>query len=248
MPPMTSTTTSARSTSDSASAVSSARSTTASRSASTSRTATPTSSRRRTDARAPGRRLRREQPHHLRADDAAAEDGDAQGRVGGHGRGHGTASSRIGRERPQDRGASRLSGRAVRAVGRSAEVERQQVVLGLAADEHPRRRRRRRRPPAGAARGCSWTPSTARRRPSPATASRSPARTSAGSWTSCTTMSPLSQCLPTTRASTVAGVRQPADDLRVVLRAVQGGADVVAHAAVDRHVGADACRRRSARA
>ncbi|CPU67997.1 Uncharacterised protein [Mycobacteroides abscessus] len=34
------------------------------------------------------------------------------------------------------------------------------------------------------------------------TASRSPARTSPGSCTSWTTMSPLSQCLPTTRAST----------------------------------------------
>ena len=54
MPPITSTTTSARSTSDSASVVSSARSTTASRSASTSRTATPTSSRRRARRGRPG--------------------------------------------------------------------------------------------------------------------------------------------------------------------------------------------------
>ena len=250
MPPMTSTTTSARSTSDSASVgqqrpvddgvalgVDVAH-------------RDPDQLERRADPGGEVVGLRREQPHDLRADDAAAEDGDAQGRVGGHGRGHGTASGRIGRERPQDRGASAgrraarsgrwSAGSAGRSGGASALVEREQVVLGLAAHEHARRRRRRPRPPAGAGRGCSWTPSTARRRPSRRPrAGRPRARRRAAAPRARRCRRSRSACRRRARAPASA-LAQPADDLRVVLRAVQGRADVVAHPAVDRHVGAGA--------
>ena len=73
----------------------------------------------------------------------------------------------------------------------------------------------------------------------PGTASRSPGATSPGRNSSLTTMSPLSQCLPTTRASTGGGVAEPrlASGAGVV-GVVERGADVVAHPAVDGDVGA----------
>ena len=51
-------------------------------------------------------------------------------------------------------------------------------------------------------------------------------------------MSPLSQCLPTTRASTGAASEVAAGERARVVGVVEGGAHVVAHAAVDRDVDA----------
>ena len=51
-------------------------------------------------------------------------------------------------------------------------------------------------------------------------------------------MSPASQCLPTTRARTGGALRGPRGERAGVVRVVQRGADVVAHPAVDRDVGA----------
>ena len=86
----------------------------------------------------------------------------------------------------------------------------QQVVDGLAADDQARPARRGPRPPAGAADQvvAGW-PSTGSRRPWPAPRAGHPAATSAGSHASRTTMSPLSQCLPTTRASVGGASRGP---------------------------------------
>ena len=88
-----------------------------------------------------------------------------------------------------------------------------------------------------AARGCSCWRATSSRRRSPATASEVAAGdvAAAGSRRA-TTMSPDSQCLPATRTSAGGGVRHPAGDARRVVGPVEGGADVVAHAAVDRDV------------
>ena len=68
------------------------------------------------------------------------------------------------------------------------------------------------------------------------------ARTSAGRNSSFTTMSPVSQCFPTTRAS-IGGASRPGGQRRRVVGVVQGGADVVAHPAVHAHVRPD--RRRA---
>ena len=59
---------------------------------------------------------------------------------------------------------------------------------------------------------------------------------SAGRNSSRTRMSPPSQCLPTTRARAGGAVRAAGGQGGGVLRGVQGGADVVAHPAVDRDV------------
>ena len=72
----------------------------------------------------------------------------------------------------------------------------------------------------------------------PGTATRSPGRTSPGRNSSLTTMSPASQCLPTTRASTGGASERAGGQGAGVVGVVEGGADVVAHPAVDADVGA----------
>ena len=81
----------------------------------------------------------------------------------------------------------------------------EQVVDGLAAHDDPGLRRRARRPPAAAGCGCTGWTGTGSRRPCPARRAGRPARRQPGRNSSLTTMSPLSQCLPTTRASTGVG-------------------------------------------
>ena len=72
----------------------------------------------------------------------------------------------------------------------------------------------------------------------PGTASRSPARTSPGRYSSLTTMSPLSQCLPTTRDRTGRYAGRARGQRAGVVGVVERGPHVVAHAAVDGDVGA----------
>ena len=72
----------------------------------------------------------------------------------------------------------------------------------------------------------------------PGTATRSPGRTSPGRNSSLTTMSPASQCLPTTRDSVGGAVGGAGGERGGVVGVVEGGADVVAHPAVDGDVGA----------
>ena len=125
-----------------------------------------------------------------------------------------------------------------RVLGASADVGGEQVVLGLPAQDERRDRRRAPRPPGGAARGCSCWPSTGSRHRCPARRAGRRARRRRAANSSLTTMSPASQCLPTTRPSSGAASERRDGERAAVVGVVESGADVVAHAAVDRDVGA----------
>ena len=174
MPPITSTTmsTSGRVTSACASAVSSARSIPAARRCPTRRTAIPASS-----SRAPTRRAR----------SSAC-----------------SVSSRATSD-PTTPQPSRATLQASGDGSRLAEVTRrpgEQVVQGLRGGRSVRAAPARDRDHGRARRrGCSCWPATGSRRRWRRTASRSPGARSDGRYACRTTMSPLSQCLPTTRDS-----------------------------------------------
>ena len=146
--------------------------------------------------------------HHLAADDAAAQQGDAQ-------------------RRRQERAT---------LIRRPRRADRLRSRGGSARGRHRRGPRR----PAGAARGCSCWPSSGGRPRWTATATQIPGRRSAGSETSGATRSPLSQCFPTTVTMWAGAVAAPGDQRHRVARAVERRADVVAHAAVDADIGAQA--------
>ena len=114
---------------------------------------------------------------------------------------------------------------------------------GLAAQHHPRAPRPSRTRPRGVRRGCTSRPSSTRRRRSPACTVRRRSRASEGTCASSTSTSPLSQCLPTTRTTRRRDCGRRARQERLVARAVEHRPRVVAHAAVDRDVGAHAGQR-----
>ena len=203
------------------------------------RTATPASSTRRADAGGEVVGLLVQQPGDLGADDAAAQQGHLHGLVVGSAHSSRTILAPGSGRRVSPVSAARLG----RACGpdsrwRSAEVGGQQVVQRLPAYDDPglavldRDHRR----PAG--RGCSCWPSSGSRRRCPGTATRSPGATSPGRNSSLTTMSPASQCLPTSRVISGRGVGGAVGEGARVVGVVQRGADVVAHPAVDGDIGA----------
>ena len=120
----------------------------------------------------------------------------------------------------------------------SRDVTGRQVVVGLAPHDHARHRHRGRRSPAGAARRCSCWPARSRRRRWPASR---PRRRGAGRAAPrrATITSPDSQCLPARWQRSVPRRERPVGDQRLVARAVEHRAQVVGHAAVDRHPGRD---------
>ena len=176
-----------------------------------------------------------EQARHLAADDAAAEQGDANGLC---------SSSRLPAFRPRvetpldecpsfaERADLRRRIRHARCHP-SQHLQPQQILLRLAAYDSAAWPSRHRDDGGARHMVVGVGEATGSRRRSPARRAGRPARRRTGRNSSLTTMSPDSQCLPTTRDKHRRGLGPAGGERAGEVGVVQRGSDVVAHPAVD---------------